>query len=262
MVDGELARMQRQPVDQRLLVRTTLVSTFQVRQFQGPIGHAIEAVAENGSARSRQMHTQLVGATGHGAALDPGVTRAPAAAKPLQRAKPGLADLAAPFLEHPHPPRVEFILAEGQFDREVVGQQARGITDRLHHFHRLVRRQDQHQGMVDLRHGFRLKLSAEKIERDLGFRAEQDAARVGIETVDVCHPFAEGGMDQTHQILARLVPAIRRHQQAAGFVERDHDIIVMEDGRKRHPAIGTRAALNDKGDGGGRSEKQRPFVGT
>jgi hypothetical protein len=80
---------------------------------------------------------------------------------------------------------------------------------------------------------FRLKLPGEKIERRLGLGAEQQTARVGVEPVHVRHAMTITQMrvHEAHEIFPRLVPAIRRHQQAARLVERDEHLVFKNGGR-------------------------------
>ena len=66
--------------------------------------------------------------------------------------------------------------------------------------------------MVDLAHVLGLKLTTEKIERWLRLGTQKNATRVGVEAVDVRDRATHRGMDLPHEVLPRLVPAVRSDQ--------------------------------------------------
>ncbi len=246
---SELRCVQSQPADQGLFVLASLVAGFEGGQHELPIRVAVKWIVEDRCARRSEVHAQLVRPAGEWTAFHKGesparaATRAgksPAGAKALQRAELGAARLAAAALEYSHPPRLPFVLSERHVDDERARQQAGVIAHWGHHLHRLVRRKHHDECVVHLVDRLALKLAADKIERGLCFRADQDAARIGIEPVNIRHRPAVTRMSmyEPHQVLARLVPAVGRDQQSAGFVERDERIVFKKNRGEWHAVAG------------------------
>jgi len=206
----QLARVQREAGEEGTLVGASLVAALQVGEQQLRRA-AVEGVVENRQARRRQMHADLVAPAGDRTAFQPGE-----AAKPLAHPETGRGRLAALF-HAAHQTRPAFIRAQGQLDGELV---RRG---RAHH-----------ECMIELLRRAGLKLPAQKIEGGLGLGAEEHAAGVGVEPVHVGDVAADLLMDAGHEVRARLVPAVRDDEQAAGLVEDQQRLVLVDDRWKGH----------------------------
>ena len=183
-----------------------------------------------------------MGAAREGPAFDERKTHArvgfrrPASTEALERLEFRHADFAAAPLEHPHAAGLPFVLAQRQLDREGIRQHSGRVAHRRDHLHRPIGRQHGREGVIGLGHGLGLKLAAHKIEGRLRLRAQQEPARIGVQAVDIgdAVAIARVRMDEAHQVFARLVPAVRGHEETARFVEGDERVVLKNDRRKRH----------------------------
>jgi len=160
---------------------------------------------EHGGAGGGEVQPDLVGARGERAAFDPRE-----AAEALQRAKLGGAGFggAGAFAAHAHAAGAVGIFGQRMIDDKGVGQQAVVGADGRLGRERFPRREQGDERVVHADGGFPLKLAAEVVERGFGLGAEEHAAGVGVEAVDV--------------------------GDGVGLVECEHRVVLKQNLRERH----------------------------
>ena len=246
MLERQLARMQRQPPDQRLLVLATFVAAFEIGESQQQFRIAIKRIVENRRARRGEMHPKLMRSTGERTAFDKSNRRrCEPASVPRRRgairfAPPRNRSSVRNSVTQSLPPRpLKTRMRPGCRSSspsatstvKLSGSAPAASRIGAMTFIACSAGSTIDERVIFFLHRLRLKLPRQKIERRLRLRTEQQPTRIGIEPVHIRDRVTVTRMrvHESHQVLALFVPAIGSDEQPARFVECDERIVFKND---------------------------------